>query len=101
MLKNSQSPQKLPTSVPLCMLLLAASLMLAGCTYGGEPKHHVWKTASGAEQYERLMWQAIRDKDWKEIEYHRAPTFVGVDASGKAFDRAAWVEHWKVNEIKG
>jgi hypothetical protein len=70
-------------------------LSFAGCTIGGEPKHPAWKSATGAEQYERLMWQAIRDKDWKNVEYHLAPTFVGVDANGKAFDRAAWVEHWK------
>ena len=94
MLKNSQIGGLFP-------MLAVASLLLAGCTYGGEPKHQAWKTASGAEQYERLMWQAIRDKEWKEVEYHLAPTFVGVDASGRAFERDAWVEQWKANEIKG
>jgi ketosteroid isomerase-like protein len=76
-------------------------LSLLGCTIGKESKHPSWKGATGAEQYERLMWQAIRDKDWKEVEYHLAPTFVGVDASGSVFDRAGWVEHWKRSQIKG
>jgi Domain of unknown function (DUF4440) len=75
-------------------------LLLTGCTIGKEPKHPTWKNATGAEQYEQLMWKAIRDKDWKEVEYRLAPTFVGVDPSGKAFDRSGWVERWKASEIK-
>jgi hypothetical protein len=82
-------------------VVMLVCLILVGCTIGGEPKHPAWKNATGAEQYERLMWQAIRDKDWKEVEYRLAPTFVGVDASGRAFDRAGWVERWKRSEIKG
>jgi hypothetical protein len=70
-------------------------LLSLGCTIGGEPKHPAWKNATGAEQYERLMWQSIRDKDWKEVEYRLAPLFSGVSASGQLFDRGSWVEHWK------
>lgn len=29
------------------------------------------------------------------MEYHLAPTFVGVDAGGKVLDRTAWMEYWK------
>ncbi len=70
-------------------------LFLTGCTIGGEPKHPTWRGATGAEQYERLVWQSIHDKDWKEIEYRLAPTFIGVNAQGQALDRAAWIEYWK------
>src|SRR5262249_54081236 len=82
---------------------LAITVIIAGLLTGcaGEPKHPAWSNATGAEQHERLMWQAVREKDWKAVEYHLAPTFVGVDASGSAFDRTTWVEHWKANEIKG
>ena len=90
------------TMLPSCSFVSFVIMVsfLAGCTIGKEPKHPNWKNATGAEQYERLMWQAIRDKNWKEVEYHLAPTFVGVDASGRLFDRAGWVEHWKHSEIK-
>jgi Domain of unknown function (DUF4440) len=74
-------------------------LFLLGCTIGKESKHPTWKNATGAEQYERLMWQAIRDKDWKEVEYRLAPTFVGVNSKGSAFDRAGWVEYWKASPV--
>jgi len=67
---------------------------------GGEPKHPTWKNAAGAEQYERLMWQAIRDEDWKNVEYHLGPTFVGVNANGQALDRAAWIGYWQGMQIK-
>lgn len=49
--------------------------------------------------HERLMWQAIRDKDWKNFEQHLAPAFVGVDPGGKDHDRAGWVEYWKSASI--
>ncbi|HEY6270724.1 MAG TPA: nuclear transport factor 2 family protein [Terriglobales bacterium] len=70
-------------------------LVLTGCTIGRAPKHPNWKNATGAEQYERLMWQAIREKNWKDVEYRLAPTFVGVNQKGAAFDRAGWLEYWK------
>ena len=78
---------------------VAVFLSLAGCTIGKRSKHPTWKNATGAEQYERLMWQAIRNKDWKAVEYRLAPTFVGVSAKGQAFDRAAWIEYWKTAPI--
>ncbi len=86
---------------PLCSFVssVVVFLFLSGCA-GGEPKHPTWKSATGAEQYERLMWQAIRDKGWKEVEYHLAPTFVGVSAEGQALDRAGWIEYWKSAQIK-
>ena len=68
-------------------------LSLAGCA--GEPKHPTWNNATGSEQHERLMWQAIKGQQWMDVESHLAPTFVGVDAAGKKYDRAAWMAYWK------
>lgn len=68
-----------------------------GCA--GVPQHPTWKNATGGEMHERLMWQAIRDKDWNNFEQHLAPAFVGVDQAGKSYDRAGWVEHWKAAAI--
>lgn len=79
----------------ICLFCLG----LVGCA-GGEPKHPTWKNATGAEQYERLIWQSIRDKEWNGLEYHLAPTFVGVTAKGQVLDRAGWVEHWKAAQIR-
>lgn len=41
------------------------------------------------------MWQAVRDKDWKNFEAHLAPTFVGVNSRGEVFDRVGWLAYWK------
>ncbi len=72
-------------------------LLLSGCA--GEPKHPTWNSATGAEQYERLMWQAVHDQDWANIERHLAPTFAGVNASGRVLDRAGWLEYWKTAHL--
>ena len=86
-------PPNIAASCAFVSFVVCTFFLLAGC--GGPPKHPTWTNATGAEQYERLMWQSLRHEDWKNVEYHLAPTFVGVDASGQAFDRAGWVEHWK------
>ena len=69
-----------------------------GCA--GVPQHPTWKNATGGEMHERLMWQALRNKDWKNFEQHLAPAFVGVDPSGKSYDRTGWLEHWKSASIR-
>jgi hypothetical protein len=71
---------------------------LFGCSFGAA-KHPNWNSATGAEQHERLMWKAIRQKDWKEVEHRLAPTFTGVNAKGQTFDRAGWVEYWKNSPV--
>ncbi|HLW51893.1 MAG TPA: nuclear transport factor 2 family protein [Candidatus Angelobacter sp.] len=70
-----------------------AAAFLLGCA--GPPRRATWKTATGAGEYERLMWKAIEKKEWKMMEYHLAPSFVGVTPAGKALDRTGWVEYWK------
>ena len=69
-------------------------LALLGC-YGGEPKHPSWKNATGGEQYERLIWQSIRDKNWSSFHSHLAPGFTGITSSGRMLDREGWENHWK------
>jgi uncharacterized protein DUF4440 len=78
----------------LCSFLAIVVLTLVpGCA--GAPKHLSWKNATGGEQHEKLMWRAIHDKDWKAVERHLAPTFIGVNAAGKSFNRESWLEYWK------
>src|ERR1051326_3455360 len=77
----------------LRILILSTALLAAGCA--GTPKHATWNNATGGEQYERLMWQAIHDKDWANIERHLSPTFIGVNPQGQMLDRAGWMTYWK------
>ena len=85
--------------LPSCFFVsFVVCFLLAGCA--GAPKHPTWKNATGAEQTERLMWQAIQSKDWANVERHLSATFVGVTADGRMFDRAGWVEQWKSAEVR-
>jgi len=79
------------------MLILMVLALLSGCA--GEPKHPTWTNATGAEQHERLMWQAIHGKDWINVQRSLSPTFVGVNAEGRMFDRAGWLELWKNAQV--
>ena len=67
--------------------------LAAGCA--GTHQHPAWNNATGGEQHEQLMWQAIHDKDWPNVERHLSPTFVGVNAEGQMLDRAGWLAYWK------
>ncbi len=83
---------------PLCSFVsFVVFSLLLGCA--GPPKHPTWKNATGGEQHERLMWQAMHNKDWTNFQRHLAPAFVGVDAAGKPYDRAGWVERWKSADV--
>ena len=78
--------------------VVGLGLLTAGCA-GGEPKHPTWNNATGAEQHERLLWKAIQGKDWVNVERRLSPTFVGVSADGRMFDRAGWLELWKSAQV--
>ncbi len=47
-----------------------------------EQKNPGWKSATGVQQYENLLWQAAQKKDWLAVESHMASNFVYEDASG-------------------
>lgn len=90
---RSVSDSRRLSRIASCSFMCFVVSVLMGCA--GPPKHPTWKNATGAEQYERLMWQAVRRKDWTNFERQLAPAFVGIEASGEAVDRAAWVQYWK------
>lgn len=97
---SQPAPSKPRPGFPLCSITaFVVFAFLLGCA--GPPKHPTWNNATGAEQHERLMWQAMRNKDWTSFERRLAPAFIGVDSTGRAFDRASWVEHWKQAAITG
>ncbi len=62
--------------------------VLSGCTMYDKPKTTTWANATGAEQFERLMWQEIKAGNLPEVEKRLASTFVALSPSGVR-DRAA------------
>jgi Domain of unknown function (DUF4440) len=80
------------------MLTLMVLALLAGCA--GPPKHPTWSNATGAEQHERLLWQAVQNNDWSNVERRISPTFVGVNADGQMFDRAGWLQMLKTAQVR-
>ena len=84
------------------MRALAISLLLCSILTGcwKQPSKYNWNNAAGSEHYERLMWQAIHDKNWTEMERHLAPVFVGVDTRGRNYDHAGWLALWKSVQLR-
>lgn len=74
-------------------VILLTLFFLAACAR--QPKNPTWSNATGAEQHERLLWQAIKAQKWRDVEIRLAPMFVGVGADGKKYDRAGWMDYWK------
>jgi len=79
--------------------LLAAGLFLSlsGCTMW-EQKPTAWSSATGAEQFERLLWQEVKARNWTEVERRLGPTFVEVTASGIR-DRGQALERLKALDL--
>lgn len=79
----------------LCIVLIAS--LLSGCTIWAQPKVFTWKNATGAEQYERLLWQEIKAGNTAEIEKHLASNFVFLSRAGRLDKQQflARVTEWK------
>jgi ketosteroid isomerase-like protein len=56
-------------------------LALASCGYG-TPKTYSFSNAPGAEQHERLLWDAIKKKDRPAVSSHLASNYVFQGESG-------------------
>jgi hypothetical protein len=46
---------------------LAAAIGLSGCTIYGDKKPPTLKSTTSAEQYERILWSAVKAKNWQQI----------------------------------
>jgi len=83
----------------LLLCALAAALALCtSCTVWKEKSTTSWSSATGAEQFERLMWRDVKAQHWKDVEAHLAPSFVFVSATGTR-DRAAAMDYLKALAI--
>ena len=69
-------------------------LVLSGCTMWEQKQSTAWSSATGAEQFERLLWQEIKARNWPEVERRLAPSFVEVTPAGSR-DRAQTLERLK------
>jgi hypothetical protein len=78
------------------LLLICTALAETGCW--DTPKTSSWSSATGAEQFERLLWQEIKAKNWNAVEPRLASTYVS-QASGAWRDRAQTIEHFKALDI--
>ena len=47
--------------------LLAAAMSLSGCTVYGVKNPPTLKSTTSAEQYERILWSAVKAKNWQQI----------------------------------
>ena len=72
-------------------------LPAVGCWEEKQPA--TWKSATGAEALEKLLWDEAKAKNWAEIERHVGATFVAVGPQGFV-DRAGFMEHMKSFEIE-
>jgi hypothetical protein len=64
------------------LTLLTFIWLLCGCTLWSEPKHATWKSTTSVEEYERLYWQAMKEKDWQNVESHTASNYTHAGPSG-------------------
>jgi len=77
--------------------IVLAGAFLSACTMWPE-KPTAWSNATGAEQLERLWWQAVKSKNWTEVESHLTSTFV-YQSSGTVRDRDAALELLKKLDV--
>ena len=72
-----------PMRKSLAAIVVVFVILSTACSSGWkEPKTYTFKTATGAEQYERLFWDAVKNKDRLAISSHLASNFVRQDESG-------------------
>jgi hypothetical protein len=81
----AEMTQRLRPSIALLLLTL-----LCGCTIWPQ-RTAAWSNATGAEQFERLWWQAVKDKNWNEVEQRLSGTYAA-QIEGKTVDREQMLE---------
>lgn len=84
----------------LWISIVISVLVLSGCNLWNAPQRPTWTQATAPEHFERLMWKAIHEKDWREVDRHLAPAFVGSGQRGETLDHAGWIEYWKKAQIQ-
>ena len=65
-------------------MLIAVGLLgsLAGCTLYPEKKPPTVASATGAEQFERIYWEAVKKGDWQQVVALQGPSVLFTNRSG-------------------
>lgn len=58
------------------VLVYALLTTTVACTFYGEKPKTAWDTATSGEQHERLFWDAVKAKNWADVEAHLSGTVV-------------------------
>ena len=63
-----------------------------------EKKVATWSSATGPEAYERLFWESVKQKDWKEVRNRLAPSFVAI-STADTLDKEATLTHFQKMQL--
>jgi ketosteroid isomerase-like protein len=76
---------------PTLSFVLAALIILSGCTVYAEHPVKSFTQATGGEGFERALWKEIQAQDWKDVNAHFASNFVYITPAGR-WDRSGALE---------
>ncbi len=74
----------------LCAVVVL--LLTSACTIAPEKPKPGWNMATSGEQYERLFWESVKAKNWRDVEQHLSGTVVAQSPNGVA-NKAQLMEH--------
>src|ERR1700733_5642813 len=71
---------------------VVALLLTAACTIAPEKAKPGWAGATSGEQYERLFWDSVKAKNWRDVEAHLSGTVV-TEAPDAVRNKQQTMEH--------
>ena len=71
---------------------IATLLFVSACTIAPEKAQPGWQGATSGEQHERLFWDAVKAKNWRDVEAHLAGTVV-TEAPGVVRNKQQTMDH--------
>lgn len=80
-------------------VVLLLTLLTTACTMWPEKKNPTWKSATSAEQLNRLLWDGISAQKWDDIRDRFASTAVYNDSHVSISGRDAILDHLKKQTI--
>jgi hypothetical protein len=77
-------------------VLIAAllALSLTGCSMWSEKHVNAWSSATAGEQFDRLLWDDVKNNRLRDLEPHLSSTFVAT-VPGGVRDRAGFLDYLK------
>jgi hypothetical protein len=88
-----------PHALGFLLIASIALLLQMGCSAAAPSKVSNWRNSTGAAAYQRLFWQAVKEKDWLQVESHMASNFTYL-SSGGGKDKQQTVDYLRGLELK-